>query len=75
MEKCKKALTLYRAKDYKRDFGFIDYISAVRRRDLLEQLDALAFSELRKPRLMMQKALSPTNRRRSRTHVRVAAAA
>ena len=38
---------MYRAKDYKRDFGFIDYISAVRRRDLLEQLDALAFSELR----------------------------
>jgi uncharacterized protein (TIGR04141 family) len=47
MEKCKKALTLYRATDYKRDFGFIDYISAVRRRDLLEQIDALAFAELR----------------------------
>ncbi|MGD9921167.1 MAG: DUF6119 family protein [Pseudorhodoplanes sp.] len=46
MEKCKKALTLYQAQDYKTDYGFIDYVSPVRRRDLWEQLDALAFAEL-----------------------------
>lgn len=46
MEKCKKALTMYQAQDYKKDFGFIDYVSPVRRRDLWYQLDALAFAEL-----------------------------
>jgi uncharacterized protein (TIGR04141 family) len=47
IEKCKTALGLYQAQDYKKDFGFIDYVSPVRRRELLDQLDALAFSELR----------------------------
>jgi uncharacterized protein (TIGR04141 family) len=46
MEKCKTALKLYQAQDYKRDFGFIDYVSPVRRRDLVEQLDMLALAEL-----------------------------
>src|SRR5260370_11766840 len=45
--KCKKALNLYQAQDYKKDFGFIDYVSPVRRRELSDQLDALAFAELR----------------------------
>jgi uncharacterized protein (TIGR04141 family) len=47
LEKCKKALNLYQAQDYKKDFGFIDYVSPVRRRELSDQLDALAFLELR----------------------------
>jgi uncharacterized protein (TIGR04141 family) len=47
MEKCKKALRLYRAQDYKKDFAFIDYVSPVRQRDLLDKLDAIAFAELR----------------------------
>lgn len=46
MEKCKTALKLYEARDYKTDFGFIDYVSPVRQRDLVERLDALAFAEL-----------------------------
>jgi len=46
-EKCKKALSLYRAQDYKKEFAFIDYIRPVRQRDLLAQLDALAFAQLR----------------------------
>lgn len=33
IEKCKMALNLYQAQDYKKDFGFIDYVSPVRRRD------------------------------------------
>lgn len=45
-EKCKRALSLYKAEDYKKDFGFIDFVSPVKRRDLLDQLDALAFAEL-----------------------------
>lgn len=48
MEKCEKALTLYRSTDYKQDFGFIDFVSPVRERDLLDNLDALAFAELRR---------------------------
>jgi uncharacterized protein (TIGR04141 family) len=48
IEKCKKALTLYRADDYKKDFGFIDFVSPVRARDLLDKLDSLAFAELRR---------------------------
>jgi uncharacterized protein (TIGR04141 family) len=46
LEKCKTALSLYRAEDYRKDFGFIDYVSPVRRRDLQDQLDAIAFAEL-----------------------------
>ena len=46
IEKCKTALKLYEATDYKKDFGFIDYVSAVSERDLLKELDQIAFSEL-----------------------------
>lgn len=46
MEKCKTALKLYQAADYKKDFSFIDFVSPVRQRDLHEQLDAAAFTEL-----------------------------
>jgi uncharacterized protein (TIGR04141 family) len=46
IEKCKTALKLYHAKDYKKDFGFIDFVTPVRQQDLLEQLDAAAFAEL-----------------------------
>ena len=47
IEKCKEALKLYRATDYKKDFGFIDFVSPVRQQDLLKELDALAFRELK----------------------------
>ncbi|MGD9925567.1 MAG: DUF6119 family protein, partial [Pseudorhodoplanes sp.] len=46
LEKCKKAVALYEATDYRKDFGFIDYVSPVRQRDLFDELDALAFAEL-----------------------------
>ena len=46
-EKCKRALALYQAEDYKIDFGFIDFVTPVRDRDLLENLDALVFAELK----------------------------
>jgi len=46
MQKCKRALTLYHDDEYKKDFAFIDYVSPVRQRDLLDKLDALAFAEL-----------------------------
>ncbi|MEY9538067.1 uncharacterized protein (TIGR04141 family) [Bradyrhizobium diazoefficiens] len=45
-EKCKTALKLYQAADYKADFGFIDFVSPVKQRTLLDDLDALAFAEL-----------------------------
>lgn len=44
--KCKQALKLYGAADYKKDFGFIDFVGVVRQHDLLEKLDELAFGEL-----------------------------
>jgi uncharacterized protein (TIGR04141 family) len=46
IEKCKKALTVYRADDYKKDFAFIDFVAPVQQRELLEKLDALAFTDL-----------------------------
>lgn len=46
IDKCKTALKLYHATDYKRDFGFIDFVTPVRQQSLLEQLDAAAFGEL-----------------------------
>jgi hypothetical protein len=39
IDKCKTALKLYQATDYKKDFGFIDFVTPVRQQDLLEQLD------------------------------------
>ena len=47
IEKCKTALKLFYAADYKKDFGFIDFVTPVRRQDILEQLDAAAFAELK----------------------------
>ena len=47
IEKCKSALRLYHAIDYKQDFGFIDYVAPVQQQDLLKRLDAEAFAELR----------------------------
>jgi uncharacterized protein (TIGR04141 family) len=46
IDKCKKALMLYRADDYKKDFAFIDFVTPVQQRELLETLDALAFADL-----------------------------
>ncbi len=45
-EKYKTALKLHQATDYKADFGFIDFVSPVKRKTLLDELDALAFAEL-----------------------------
>jgi len=47
IDKCKTALKLYYATDYKKDFGFIDFVTPVRQQNLLELLDAAAFAELR----------------------------
>jgi len=46
IEKCKTALKLYEATDYKKDFWFIDYVGPVSERDLLKELDQIAFTEL-----------------------------
>lgn len=46
IEKCKTALKLYHAVDYKKDFGFIDFVTPIWQQDLLEQLDAAVFAEL-----------------------------
>ncbi|MCC8957830.1 TIGR04141 family sporadically distributed protein [Bradyrhizobium sp. Pear77] len=46
IEKCKTALKLYHATDYREDFGFIDFVTPIRRQDLIEQLDAAVFAEL-----------------------------
>ena len=46
IEKCKTALKLYHAADYKKDFGFIDFVTPVRQQDIIVQLDAGAFAEL-----------------------------
>lgn len=46
IEKCKIALKLYATTDYKKDFGFIDFVSLVRQRDLTTKLDAIVFHEL-----------------------------
>lgn len=45
-QKCKQALRLFVATDYKRDFGFIDLIAPVRDRSLTAELDGLVFSEI-----------------------------
>ncbi len=47
MDKCARALKLYHADDYKKDFGFIDFVMPVRDRALVEKLDALAFADLK----------------------------
>lgn len=45
--KCSRAIALFKAKDYKKDFGFIDYINLVRDSDIIDALDAIAFSEIK----------------------------
>ena len=45
---CTRAIELFASDAYKRDFGFIDHITPVRDRTLIETLDALVFEELRK---------------------------
>ncbi|MCW5716903.1 MAG: TIGR04141 family sporadically distributed protein [Bauldia sp.] len=45
-EKCKKALQLFFASDYKKDFAFIDLIAPVRDKSLGAELDDLVFSEI-----------------------------
>lgn len=44
---CEKALKLYGATDYKTDFAFIDFVQPVGERVLTEELDAIAFRELK----------------------------
>jgi uncharacterized protein (TIGR04141 family) len=46
IDKCKTALTVYHADDYKKDFAFIDFVTPVQQRELLEKLDSLAFADL-----------------------------
>lgn len=46
-DKCKRALTLFAAKDYEKDFKFIDLITPVKDRGLLDELDELIFSEIK----------------------------
>ncbi|WP_181169550.1 DUF6119 family protein [Mesorhizobium sp. B2-4-4] len=45
-DKCKLALKLFDAIDYKKDYSFIDQIIPVRDKDLLEKLDNLVFAEV-----------------------------
>lgn len=45
-KKCKKALQLFNATDYQKDYSFIDQIVPVRDRLLLATLDDLVFSEI-----------------------------
>ncbi len=44
---CGTALKLYESSDYKKDFAFIDYVRPVGERPLNEELDAIAFAELK----------------------------
>jgi len=46
-DKCKRALTLFKAKDYEKDFKFIDLIIPVKDRGLLDELDELIFTEIK----------------------------
>ncbi|MNR96985.1 hypothetical protein D3C72_281480 [compost metagenome] len=45
-EKCKKALQLFNATDYQKDYAFIDQIVPVRDRMLIADLDDLVFAEI-----------------------------
>ncbi|API61057.1 hypothetical protein BSL82_09160 [Tardibacter chloracetimidivorans] len=45
-EMCEKALNLFQATDYKKDFAFIDHVQPVADRALTDRLDALAFKDL-----------------------------
>ncbi|WP_395335132.1 DUF6119 family protein [Novosphingobium sp. BL-8A] len=45
-DKCKKALELFEAQDYKKDYAFIDYVTPVRETDVVEVLDNLVYAEI-----------------------------
>lgn len=45
-QKCKKALQLFNATDYQKDYAFIDQIVPVRDRLLISELDDLVFAEV-----------------------------
>lgn len=45
-DKCKLALKLFDATDYRKDYSFIDQIIPVRDKELLETLDNLVFAEI-----------------------------
>lgn len=47
VQHCEKALKLYTATDYKADFAFIDHVQPVSDRVLRDELDAIAFDQLR----------------------------
>ena len=44
--KCRRALELFGATDYKKDYGFIDQVTPVRDHSLIEVLDNLVFAEI-----------------------------
>jgi uncharacterized protein (TIGR04141 family) len=44
--KCKKAVELFEAQDYKKDYAFIDQVTPVRETDLIAKLDDLIYSEI-----------------------------
>jgi len=46
-DKCKRALKLFVATDYEKDFKFIDLIVPVKDRGLLDELDDLVFAEIK----------------------------
>jgi uncharacterized protein (TIGR04141 family) len=43
---CERALTIYEAKAYRRDYPFVDHVETVSNPKLCSELDALAFAEL-----------------------------
>lgn len=46
LDKCKKALELFQSVEYKRDYAWVDLISPVPDKDLMVDLDALAYDEI-----------------------------
>jgi uncharacterized protein (TIGR04141 family) len=46
MAKCEMALKLFGKTHYKKDYGWIDYVTPVKEQDRIDHLDALAFAEL-----------------------------
>lgn len=45
-DKCRTALKLFEAKDYKKDYAFIDQVTPVREIDVIEALDKLIYEEV-----------------------------
>lgn len=46
-DKCRKALKLFEAQDYKKDYAFIDQVTPVRETDVVEALDDLIYDEVK----------------------------